>query len=74
MNFLKLQCGQFGGIYIFCRQTIASNYLANQEVESGYKGIQLLSLPRQCKMQHVKMDLIGEKLIRRLNLFLLKYI
>lgn len=53
---------------------MASNNLANQEVENGYKGIQLLSLPRQCKMQHVKKDLIGEKLIRQLNLFLLKYI
>lgn len=38
------------------------------------KGIQLLSLLGQCKMQGVKMNLIGEKLITQLNLFLLKYI
>lgn len=53
---------------------MAPNDLANQGVENGYKGIQLLSLLGQCKMQGVKMDLIGEKLITQLSLFLLKYI
>lgn len=70
---MKLQCDQFGATYIFWKQTIALNYLANQEMENGYEEIQSCSLPRQCKMQHVQMDLTGEKLIRRLNLFLLKY-
>lgn len=54
--------------------TTTLNYLANQEVKNGYQGIQFLSMPNLGITQHIKMDLIGEKLIRQLNFFLLRYI